>query len=188
MCDPVSISLGLSAATAVTSYAGMSASAEGQGEAVKRASQLQQMDLERQAGQQREAAAQQVNEQARAAQRDAALFDVIAGEYGGGNTADRTAAVARVQQGENLATMGRNAELASQENRFASLATTSAANARLASIQRPSLIGTALQIGGAAATWQKNDGAWLASRWLKGSPNTEDYRGAVLPSSLRGRK
>ncbi|WP_157039642.1 virion core protein, T7 gp14 family [Aquincola tertiaricarbonis] len=117
---------------------------------IKTAAEQQQMDLERQNEQQRQAAAGEMNEHAQRLMKDNALFDVVTGEYGGGNTAERSRAVASVQGGEQMATLSSNAQSALQENSFAASAASTRANAQLASIQRPSLFGTALQIGGGA--------------------------------------
>lgn len=153
MCDPVTLtalSLGVSTAAAGLSYVQGTSNAKTAASNIKTAAQQQQMDLERQNEQQRQAAAGQMNEHAQRLMKDNALFDVVTGEYGGGNTADRSRAVSGVQAGEQLATIAGNAQSALQENSFASTAASTRANAQLSSIQRPSIFGTALQIGAGA--------------------------------------
>ena len=157
--------LAIATVGALAGHDAMRQSANAQADGIKRQAELQQNDLARQSEQQREAAAAQMNEHARAAAKDTALFDVLTGEYGGGNSADRARATMGLQQDENLATIQGNARAAAGENSFASLAVQSQAQARLASIQRPSKLGTALQIGGAAA------GAWSQHNQLEAIKN-----------------
>jgi len=151
MCEPTTIALAITAVSAAVSYQQQGQAAKRQSENIQRTNDLQQMDLARQHQQQTEAEAEQMNQANRQATQSKALFDAVAGEYGGGNTVDRTESIANVQANENLATMKRNADNASNENSFAQLATTSQANAKLSTINTPSLLGTALQIGGATA-------------------------------------
>lgn len=147
------VSAGISAATALASYAQGTATASAQEEAIKRNAALQQADLDRQAGEQREAEAAQMNEQARSAMKDMALFDAVAGEFGGGVSNDRAAAALAIQQGEGTATMAKNSDNAARQNSMTSLALQAQAGSQLASISRPSLIGTALTIGGSYADY-----------------------------------
>lgn len=155
MCEPttlLAISLALTAASGAASYDQGRSNANKQTDALNKQADLQANDLARARDQQSEAAAQQMNESARKAFHDTSLFDAVAGEYGGGNTADRTRTIGEIQQGEQLATIAGNARTAQSETSFQQLATLSQANSRMASIQRPSLFGTALQIGGAAVS------------------------------------
>lgn len=188
MCVPVAIiGLAISAASAVASHAAQNSAAKSSARGLRQAEDQQQMDLIRQADEQQEAAGQQMNEHARSAMRDAALFDTVAGEYGGGNTVDRAASVGGVQQGEQLATIGRSAELASQNNRNASLATTQRTNASLASVRMPSSVGLALQIGGQiggayvkekAPEWQgKENERKVMERWR--AAQTQSRKAAI---------
>jgi hypothetical protein len=150
MCDPVTI--GLAIVSAAAQYDMQRKAANAQADAVNKAATQEQMNLAIQQGQQGEAAAQQVNEHARAAQRDAATMAAISGEYGGGNTTDRLATVQGIQQDERLATIQRNVQFEAQNSSLASMSIESNKNARLASIQQPSKVAAALQIGGAMAT------------------------------------
>lgn len=147
------VSAGISAASALASYAQGTATAKAQTEAVKRNADLQQADLDRQAGEQREAEAAQMNEQARSARKDMALFDAVAGEYGGGVSVDRASAAMGIQQGEGTATLAKNSDNAGRQNSMTSLALQARTGSQLASISRPSLIGTALTIGGSYADY-----------------------------------
>ena len=92
-----------------------------------------------------------MNAAARKALQDAALFDVVAGEYGGGNSIDRARTIGNLQANETLATIAANARNAQSETGFRRLATLDQTQAKLAAINRPSVLGTALKIGGAAA-------------------------------------
>jgi len=144
--------LAITAVSTAMQYTAASNAAEATAQSTKIAGQLQQQDLAIQRDQQHEAAAQQVNEHARAAMRDAALFDTVSGEYGGGNSTDRAATVASIQRDEQLAVLSRNAEMGAQSSSMASMASSHNTQARLASIQRPSALGAALKIGGAAVS------------------------------------
>jgi hypothetical protein len=119
-------------------------------EAAKRENELIQGDLTRQASQQDAAARAEMNAANRKAMSDAALFDVVAGEYGGGNSVDRARSIGNLQSNENLATIAANARNAQGEIGFNRLSTLDRTNSRLAAINRGSTLGTALQIGGAA--------------------------------------
>lgn len=152
MCDPVSISYAVLAITAVSTaaqYENQRKSASQTGDRLKKQEELRQNDLTRQQAQIDASARQQMNDASKAALADLAMFEVTAGEYGGGKTADRTATVSSIQRGENLATINENRSGAQVENRFSSYATTAATNGRLASINQPSLLEAGLKIAGA---------------------------------------
>lgn len=157
--------LAISAASALVSYDQQSQMADAQAEGIKRQRDLQLNDLARQGEQQREADAAQMNEAAKRSARDMAAFDVMAGEYGSGNSMERARATMGVQAGENMATLAGNARTAAGENSFSSLATKTRSSAQLASIAQPSAIGTALKIGGAYANYSSMQPA------VKADPN-----------------
>jgi hypothetical protein len=154
MCDPVSIAyvgLALSATATAAQYDTQRSTANTQADAVRRSLDMEQMDVARQQGQQQEATAQQMNDHARKAREDAALFDTAAGEYGGGNSAARGATIGNLQANEALATISQNGKTAVSESAFGGTAATSRANGQLASLSQPSGLGALLSIGGAAA-------------------------------------
>jgi hypothetical protein len=134
------------AAAAVASYVQADRQAKAQTEAIEEENRLQQADLARQQEQQREAAAAQMNDHARRSFKDASLFDAVVGEFGEGNSTDRAAAVRDIQAGEQFATLSRNSALTLQEAAFQGAAMRSQALAKINSIQRPSIIGTGLQL------------------------------------------
>jgi len=151
MCEPASIGyVAVAVVAAVTGYAENRQTAKRQDNAIRTTTEMEQMDLNRQADQMNEAARAQMNDAARKATHDQALFDVVAGEYGGGNSVDRARTIGDIQSNENLSVIATNSQNAASENGFAHLATTAQANAKLAAINQPSGWGTALQIGGAA--------------------------------------
>ena len=155
MCEPTTIavmSLALATASAGAQYENTRKTASQTADNANRAAESAQADLNRQQQQTDAATAQQMNEAARKAQKDSALFDVVAGEYGGGNSVDRARTIGNLQTNENLATMTSNARTGAAENGFSQLATIAQAKARLAAINQPSMLGTALQIGGAATS------------------------------------
>lgn len=130
--------------------------AEKQGQAIAEANALQQMDLARQRDQQLAQATDQTNEAHRQALADMATLDAIAGEFGGGNTANRGRAVLGVQQGETLATIGTNALNGLTETAFASRAAYRNASSQIRSIRAPSQLEGLLTIGSAALSSYNN--------------------------------
>lgn len=153
MCEASTLmltSLALTAASGAAAYRQQSNTAKQQANAVETERALQQNDLVRQQDQQTRAASQEMNEQARQSLADAALFEVITGEYGGGNTANRGMAVMGIQQGEQQAVIGSNARTAAGETGFRSLAVQQQASSRIASISRPSAFGSLLTIASSA--------------------------------------
>lgn len=154
MCEASTLmlaSMALTVASGAAAYKQQSNTAKQQADAVETDRALQQNDLVRQQDQQTRAASQEMNEQARQSLADSALFDVITGEYGGGNTANRGMAVMGVQQGEQQAVIGSNARTAAGETGFRSLAVQQQASSRIASISRPSAFGSLLTIASAVA-------------------------------------
>lgn len=155
MCEPTTIalvSLALTAAAGAATYVQAEENADKQQEQLDKAENLNQMDLARQRDQQAQAGAQQMNEAGRQAVKDGALFDAITGEFGGGVSVDRAGAGQGIQNSEKLATINQNVKAGMSENGFASMASVQQTNSRLAAIQRPSAIGTALQIGAQATS------------------------------------
>lgn len=142
------------AASAVASYVQADRQAKAQTAGIEEENRLQQADLARQQEQQREAAAAQMNEHARRSFKDASLFDVVTGEYGGGKTADRTAQIGDIQTGEQFATITKNSALTLQESAFQGAAMSSQARAKINSVQRPSIIGTGLQLASAGLEYK----------------------------------
>lgn len=147
------ISAGISGTSAVVGYEAQRRAAASQAEAIRQEQALRQNDLARQRAQIDAQARQQMNEASKAALKDLALFETLAGEYGGGKTTQRAISIADVQRGDQLATIATNRDNAQVENSFQSLATKTAAEGRMAQIQQPSLFETALRIGGAAVTY-----------------------------------
>lgn len=155
MCGPFAVPLTQLAITAVSAAAAHDQQRRSSNIAqdnLDRQQDLEQNDLARQQVQIHEAATAEANEHARRASADMALFDAVAGEYGGGNSVNSNRAAMGIQQGEGLATIQRNASLQSSEAGFASLASRVRYQGASASIERPSWLQTGLKIGGAAAT------------------------------------
>lgn len=123
--------------------------AQQQTQAVEQAARLREQDRRRQEEETLRANAADMNAQARQAMADMALFDTAVGEFGGGRTADRGRAVMRVQQGESAATLANNSRLGLRQLGFQGLANQANTDSQLASIDRPSVLGTVLQLGSA---------------------------------------
>ncbi len=151
MCDPAS---GVMAVMAIAStYMAHEAQVEGaeaQSEALAKQEDLRQMDIERQASEQREIATQEMNAANRAAIADMATFDTIAGEYGGGNSTSRERAVMAVQRDETLATISSNGRRGMAEIGYAAQASRNNTLSQIGAIRGPSQVGTLLSIGGQA--------------------------------------
>jgi hypothetical protein len=154
MCEPTTIllvaSAAISAVGAGVQYEGQRKQASQAADNTRKEAARAQMDLQRQHDQQQVAVTADMNEAARKALHDAALFDAVAGEYGEGRSTDRARTVGGIQTGEHLATIAANGQTAQSETGLRGHSIGSMANERLASIGGPSLFGTALQIGGAA--------------------------------------
>jgi hypothetical protein len=146
---PVAVQLGLTAAAIAASHVQGVKNAEAQGRAIRQNEELQQADLRRQQLQQQEQAAGAINAEARRAMKDRALFETVSQEYGGGVSVDRQRAVADIYQGERLATMERNAQVAQDETAFRSFATARMSQSRIDALDTPSMFGTALKLGAA---------------------------------------
>lgn len=110
----------------------------------------QQAALGRQAEQEARAGAGEMNEVARKALADRALFDVVAGEYGEGNSVDRARTIGSIQADERIATIQDNYGASASERGFQATDLRRSAQDRMASISRPSWLGTGLRIAGAA--------------------------------------
>lgn len=160
MClDPITLSalsVGMSALGAITGYQGQSNQAGAQERAINQAHDQELMDIQRQAQQQHDAGADQMNEHARKAHEDSALFQTVATESGGGASVARAGVIGNQQADAGLATLADNAQKGLAENSFSAGASTSRAAGRISSISRPSLLGTLLTIGGSAATGYHN--------------------------------
>lgn len=157
MCDPTGTtyfyiaSALIAAGGAVAQHEQARSQGNRMADAADRENDLMQADLQRQADQQDAAARAEMNEANRKAIHDAALFDVVAGEYGGGNSVNRARSIGNLQANENLATIAANARTTQSETGFKRLSTLDMANSKLAAIAQPSVVGTALQIAGAGA-------------------------------------
>ena len=141
----------ISAASAAYQYNQGSKAAKTQARNITMDNARKSMDTARAQDQHARSGAETLNEASRRAAHDSALFQAVAGEFGGGATSDRGAAVMDVQQGENLASLEANAMTGLSELGFQQVAQTDIANERLAAIARPSALGTALAIGASAA-------------------------------------
>jgi hypothetical protein len=157
MClDPATLAMltmAASAAQGVASYAAANQQAKAQADAVNAQNRATQMDLERQASQQREDGAAEANAYAQQARRDMSLLDALVGEGAAGNSADRAGVVQTLKNEQDLATIQNNSRRGQSEIGFSSLASTNTAKQRMAAIQRPSLLQTGLTIAGAGLNY-----------------------------------
>ena len=157
MCEPATIIMTTMAiAGTYMAHEAQVQGAESQSEALAKAEDLRQMDIERQASEQREAASQEMNAANRQAIADMATFDTIAGEYGGGNSTSRERSVIGVQRDETLATISSNARRGMAEIGYAAQASRNNTLSQIGAIKGPSQIGTLLSIGSQAVGGYNN--------------------------------
>lgn len=143
--------------TAVLGYIQQDQAAGKQEDALQDQADRREMDRRRQQDEAWQAAQQQTNELARQQQADLALFDTLVGEFGGGKTSERARAVSQVQAGEAMATVAANARSGFSQLGFSGLADQARSRSQLAAINRPSMLGTALQMGTAYYEGQRRN-------------------------------
>lgn len=172
MCEPATLALmSMGLTIAGTAYgaqqqnkaANQQARAIGlQAQADANAQQLQMQQVGYQA-------AEEMNQRNRQAMVEAATFDAITGEFGGGATASRQAAELAFNRNQDLGTITTNRDNTlsqiGQESRGAALRS----RAQLASLQRPTYPGTALTIAGNAAN--SGGGQFLMGEYIAGQKN-----------------
>lgn len=141
--------------SAILGYINQDEQASKQERALQKQADSRENDRRRQQDEAWRNATFETNELAKQAQSDMALFGVISGEYGGGNTVGRSMAVRQVQAGQNQAISIGNAQQGFTQLGFQGLSDVSQINSRMAAIDRPSLLGTALSIGNAYYSGQQ---------------------------------
>ena len=144
-------------AQALMQYFAASSAASAQAQAVSEQQARQETDRQRRVAETRRQAAAEANEEARRRQADLALFDVVAGEYGGGASVSRARSVREVQASERMATLQGNESAALGQLGADGVSIQRQASSRLAAIDRPNPFVTALQIGTAYYSGQKPD-------------------------------
>lgn len=167
MCEPTTWlmigSLALSAAGTAYQVNEGNRAANAQQAALEDQAQADRDAATIQAGQIADNAAEAMNERNKAAIAEAAMFDLITGEFGGGATAERGSNVISLNQHRDLATIRSNRDQELAQISREGVAINSRLRHGVAAIGRPSAVGAALTIAGQAG------GAYLgyASR-----PNT----------------
>jgi hypothetical protein len=162
MCEPVTIAMAaLSIAGTVASAQAQQKQANAQAAAMGKQAAAEQAALALQQDQQARASAEEMHQRNQVAMAEAASFDALAGEYGGGASASRQAAELAFNRDRDLASIKTNRDNALQQIGAESRGADSRFNAGLASLQRPSRLGTALTIAGQAGsayapTWAAN--------------------------------
>lgn len=154
MCEPTTLAAaGLALSTAATAASLETQRRQGSTQAtnLRTAQTRATMDEVRQSQQQARQGQQQANELARQQAAKMALFDVAVGEFGGGHSLDRAAAVATLGNQEALATLQSNETGAQAEIAFAGATRAFNTEQRLSSISGPDYAGTLLTIGSHAA-------------------------------------
>lgn len=163
MCEPVTLTLltfGAQAAQAVLQYneADEDAKSQNAGNAetrrqLREKQELDAMDASRARSQQWEQDAAETNQYAMEHRKAYATLDALVGEGAGGNTASRKLTTLGIKEGQDLATLAANSTRARSEISLGESGRAASTNNQIASIRdvrRPSPLGAALQIGGAA--------------------------------------
>jgi hypothetical protein len=154
MCIPAAaVALALTAGQAVTSYMSQRQSAKAQDAAIKQNYEVNQGRVNAQAKQINDASREEMSERSRQAMIERGRLQVVAGESGLSGF-DREVNNTFYSEGTDIATMENN-----RRNRIGQLNVESqmggaSANSQLASVRRPSLLGTGLQIAAAGANYQ----------------------------------
>jgi hypothetical protein len=145
--------MAVTVASAVMQQQATADAADAQAQAIKQNRDAERMDTERQMQQAQEVGAATINAHALQSYKDMATFDAIAGESGGGVSAQRGAAAMGIQSGQDLATVAANAQRGSGELAFSDIASGNKAAQSFASIKQPSMAELGLTIAGAGASY-----------------------------------
>jgi hypothetical protein len=144
--------LGMQAATAVVGYIQQSEAADAQESAVQANYAQQQDALNKQYDQTQQQAKQQVSERAREAMVERARLRVFAGEAGvAGVSSSRIEGISQMREGTDIATIESNRKNTLDQLYQEGKGVRAQNQSRLNSINRPSLLGTGLQIAGSVA-------------------------------------
>lgn len=156
MCIPAAAALFIAqAGQAVMSYAGQKQQAKAQENAI-RANDAQQMQtMEVQQWQARGAASEQMSERAKAAATERARLTVLSAESGlaGANT-DRMFNESAFNAGQDITSIQRNARNTQQQQELEKKSLRTQNEGKFNTIQRPSILGTGLQIAGSYADYK----------------------------------
>lgn len=150
MCEPVTIGLAISAASAVMGYMNQQKQADEQSKAIQADYNNKQATLNENAKQTNQRATDDMSARAREAMIERGRLQVIGGESGlGTGNLDRTTQQSQFNQGYDIAAIEGNRKNAIAQNTLDSRSVYSEAQSRTNQIKQPSLIGAGLQIGGA---------------------------------------
>lgn len=149
MCEPVSIaSLAISAGSAVYGHRQKSKAAATEAAQTREGMALSLGDLSERLAQSEQDTAEAMSERSLQGMREMSLIDTMVGERGGDS---RLATEASAVAGRDIATLEANQKRVRAEGRRDALAILKGGQSRLASIQRPSAVGTGLLIGSSLA-------------------------------------
>lgn len=159
MCiDPATLSfasqllLGVQAASAVVSYFQQDDAADAQAEAIQRNYEQQLQVYQEQQRQNSASAAQEMSERAREAMIERARLRVISAESGlAGISTDRLMNASRFSEGQDISSIEANRRSAAQQLYNEARGLRAQAKSRINAIDRPSVLGTGLQIVGSIA-------------------------------------
>ena len=167
MCEPATLlaaHLAITAASVAAQYQAQQEAADRQSAAnteqarqIKESQAQASMDAARQRTQATEQASAEANQYAMEHYKAMASMDAIVGEGASGVSAQRNFASMGVKTGQDFATLASNSNKTQSEISLGESAALKSGNNQLASIrapERPSLLGAALQIGGATINYK----------------------------------
>jgi hypothetical protein len=154
MCvDPATAALALTIASSAVSHIGAQQSAKAQDSAIRQNAAINQERMAAQVKQTNDASREEMSERARQAMIERGRLQVIAGESGLSGF-DREINNTFYSESTDIATLESNRRNRIEQMNVEGRAGTASANNQLASVRRPSLLGTGLQIAAAGANYQ----------------------------------
>lgn len=155
MCEPTTISLAITAVSAVMSYVGQSQAASRQESAAQNEYNAKQAALNENAHQVNMKATDDMSQRAIQARIEAGKLQAVGAESGlGTGNIDRGSQQSQFNEGTDIAAIEGNRKNAIAQNTLDSQGLYASAQSKMNAIKQPSLIGAGLQIAGGVADYQ----------------------------------
>lgn len=156
MCWLAAIPIAISAGSAILSYSQQKKSAARSDQANEQLTQSNNQLLALQGTQIDAQAADEISQRGREALQERGRLDAVLADSGLIDNSGRLKNATRFAEGTDVTSINENRKKQKLQNAAETAASNAAGSARSASIQRPSLIGTGLQIGAAAVNSYDN--------------------------------
>jgi hypothetical protein len=143
--------LAVSAVSTITGAQAQSKAANAQAKAMANEQQNTQNQLALGMNQEAAQAASEMNARNKSAMEEAAAFDAMSGEFGGGVSADRASSLTAFNRNSDLSGIAGNRNMKLAQMGQQAQGSGAAYKSKLASLERPSRLGVALTIAGQAA-------------------------------------